>query len=217
MSYAQTFETRNGCLPLDYHGEPKSFKPRKWPEITPAMHEKIKRLYRDRVRCSGEIREFSKRHNIPRWKITKYAQRMGWIEKQRKEPDWSEGELRILHQSGHHSPEIIQKRLKKAGYARSVTGIVIKRKRERIPSNLNGQSARSLALCLGEDMHFVTRMIKTGLLKATKRSTNRTPQQGGDIWHIKDKDVREFILANPELIDLRKIEKHWFIDILTGI
>jgi hypothetical protein len=40
--------------------------------------------------------------------------------------------------------------------------------------NLKGQSARSLALCLGEDDHFVTNAIRKGLLKAEKRGTKRT-------------------------------------------
>ena len=45
---------------------------------------------------------------------------------------------------------------------------------------------------------------------------NRTPQQGGNAWLIKDKDVRDFIVNNVNLIDLRKVDKYWFVGLLTG-
>jgi len=86
----------------------------------------------------------------------------------------------------------------------------------RFLQNINGQSATSLAICLGEDSHFVLRAIRTGILKASKRIQNRTPQQGGNAWLIKDKDVREFIINNVNLIDLRKVDKYWFVGLLTG-
>lgn len=203
-------------LPYDYEEPLPSKRPRKWPPITPEIHEKIKSLYQNKVCCSGEVKEFSEKHGLPRWKISRYAQNMGWSAKQKKEPNWTDQELRILKQSAHHCPGVIQRRLKNKGYKRGVVGIVLKRKRMRYLQNINGQSARSLSICLGEDVHFVMRAIRGGLLKASRRIQKRTPQQGGNFYLIKDKDVRNFIINNIHMLDLRKVDKYWFVDILAN-
>jgi len=203
-------------LPYDYEEPLLSKKPRKWPPITLEMHKKIKQLYLNKRYCSGEVKKFARQHGLPRWKITRYAQRMGWIAKQKKAPVWTDREIRILKQNAHHSPETIQRRLKRIGFRRSLASIILKRKRMRFIANIDGQSANSLAMCLGEDGHFVTKMIKNGLLKAKRRIQNRTPQQGGNVYIIRDKDVKDFIVNNIHMIDLRKVDKYWFVDILTN-
>ena len=203
-------------IPMDYEGPPVSKKPRKWPTITPEMHVKIKSLYMNRVDCSGEIAEFADRYGLPRWKISRYAQDNGWLAKGKREPAWTDAELDVLKRNAHHSPIVIQKRLKAHGYTRSCTGIVLKRKRMRFLQNLPGQSATGLAMCLGEDNHFVLRAIRSGQLKAVKRELERTEQQGGNPWLIRDKDAREFIMDNLHMIDLRKVDKYWFVDLLVN-
>jgi hypothetical protein len=207
------FDMERGCIPYDY--EPPLKKTRAKYFITPEMHEKIKKLYQTRTINSGEVRTFAQKYKLPRWKVTRYATQHGWIGKTRKEPDWSETELNILEHNAHHCPERIQLRLRVAGFYRSVAGIVLKRKRMRYLQNINGNTATSLAMCLGEDNHFVLRHIKLGHLKAQRRIQNRTSQQGGPAYLIRDKDVKDFILKYPDLIDLRKVDKHWFISILT--
>lgn len=209
------FDTENNCWPLDYDAPKEKTKTRKHPPITPELHEKIRRLYQNKTECSGEVRDFAKKHKLPRWKITRYAIEKGWTAKQRKEPDWTEKELKLLERSAHHDPEVIRRNLKKAGFTRSITGISLKRKRMRFLQNLPGQSAQMLAMCLGEDVHFVLRHIKANRLKATRRKLNRTPQQGGNTYLIRDKDVKQFIVDYPEYIDLRKVDKFWFISLLT--
>lgn len=209
------YDTENQCWPLDYSPPLVSKKPRKWPAITPDMHEKIKRLYQEKSGHSGQVRDFAQRHGLPRWKITRYAQAQGWICKQKKEPSWSEAELRILNRSARHCPRVIQGRLKKAGYHRTETGIIMKLKRLRLRQNLEGQSARQIALCLGEDVHFVMRAIRSGQLKASRRQTNRTSRQGGDPYYITDKDIRDFVINHLYMIDLRKVDKYWFVDLLA--
>lgn len=192
----------------------RSFKPIKWP-ITSEIHEAIVRVYQ----CDtgdGQVRELARRFGYPRWKITRYAIQCGLIAKQKKEPDWTERELRILEHAAHRSPMIIQRRLLKAGYRRSEKGIILKRKRMRFLKNLEGMSATSLAQCLGVDNHFVTRAIHGGRLKATMRGTKRTEKQGGDTYYIKDNDIRTYILSWLGEIDIRKIDKWWFCDLLAS-
>lgn len=192
----------------------KSFKKIKY-VITPEIHEKIGRVYQE-MTGNNEVNELAARIGYPRHKITRYAIQQGWLATQKKEPDWTEAELKILEHLSYLSPEGIQKRLKKAGYSRSVTGIVLKRKRMRFLQNLNGQSMTQLAECFGVDGKTVQRWLLKGWLQAKRRGTNRTELQGGDAWYIKEKDVKNFIIENPELIDLRKVDKFWFIDVVAN-
>ena len=193
----------------------KSFKPVLFP-ITPEIHDAIVRVYR-RDTGNGQVAALALRLGYPRWKITRYAIHAGLIAKQKKEPNWSEREIHILELNAHRCPEIIQRKLKVAGFIRSVTGIVLKRKRERFLANLDGMTSRQVALGMGVDEHFVTRAIHAGRLKAKRRGTLRTEKQGGDIWYIKEKDIRDYILNWLNEIDIRKVNKYWFCDLLANI
>ena len=191
-------------------------------QATAEMDEEIRRVYREEVgmgSCSlGEHpqRELAQRFGWPRWKVGRRAQSLGLIATQAKQPDWSERELEILEQHAYKVPEMIQKHLKLNGFERSVTGIVLKRKRMRFLSNLEGQSATDLALCFGVDIKTVQRWILKGYLKAKKRGTHRTESQGGDMWWIREKDIVNFIKEYLDVIDLRKVEKWWFVGLLTA-
>lgn len=158
MNYAHDIDAggSRSDWPMDYRPEPESRRPRKHPTITPEMHECIKKLYLDAT-GNGEVRAFARRHGIPRWKISKYAQRHGWVSTTSKSPDWSDEEIRILERHAHLVEESIQRYLKRAGYSRTVTAITLKRRRMRLLQNLEGMSARMLAQCLGVDESFVRR------------------------------------------------------------
>lgn len=192
----------------------RSFKPIKYP-ITPEISEQIVKVYR-RDTGNGQVRALALQIGYPRWKITRYAIQVGLIAKQKKEPDWTEREIEILKRYAHLSPERIQIKLKMKGFSRSVTGIVLKRKRMRFLKNLNGMSATSLAECLGVDSHFILKAINAGRLKAEKRGTDRKEIQGGDIWFIKEKNILNYVLTWLPEIDIRKVDKYWFVSLLTG-
>jgi len=183
--------------------------------ITPHMVAQIKKVYQENT-GNGEVNELARRLGLPRWKVNRYAISQGWVAVQKREPAWTDRELRILEQSAHLQPNRIRLHLKRIGHNRTETAIAIKRKRLRLLQNLQGQSANQLAECFGIDAKTVTRWIQGGHLKARRRGTARTALQGGDMWFIKDLWVRQFILSCPEFVDLRKVDKFWFIDILTG-
>jgi hypothetical protein len=133
-----------------------------------------------------------------------------------KEAVWSQPELQLLERHGHLAPTGIQRKLAEAGYARSVAAIQIKLNRDRIKSNLPGYSACRLADALGVDVKKVLRWIHQGVLKAERRGTDRLPQQGGDTWWISEERVRRFVLRFPEEIDLARVEKIWFLNLVTN-
>ncbi len=183
--------------------------------FTPFMDAQIRAIYREGTTGKGEVRDLAKRLNLPRWRISRRARDLGVVETHIKEPEWCEKELDILKRSAHLCPERIQHNLKKAGFSRSTSGIFIKRKRMRFIQNLEGYSASAVAECFGLDVKAITRWIEYGYLKASRRGTLRTALQGGDMWYIKEKAIREFIIANVGQIDIRKVDKYWLVDILT--
>jgi hypothetical protein len=132
-----------------------------------------------------------------------------------KEPVWSPEEVALLERWGHLTDPVIQRKLKSAGYQRSVNAIHLKLKRLRIKQNLDGYSACSLAAAFGVDPHKITTWVRRGMLRATHRGTERTERQGGDTFWITHKAVRGFVLAYPDEVDLRKVEKWWFLDLIT--
>jgi hypothetical protein len=133
-----------------------------------------------------------------------------------KEHSWSAAEEDLLAKWGHLGPAAIQRRLARAGYQRSCAAIQVKLVRLRIKRNLDGYSACTLAHAFGVDVHRVSYWIRRGLLRAHRRGTDRTVTQGGDMWWIPLSAVRQFIMRAPEEIDLARVEKFWFLDLLTG-
>ncbi len=183
--------------------------------ITEQMHNKIKDVYLNQTQ-RGSVKELAVSLNIPICKISKYAMMEGWTPVSKKDVRWTKKELKILKSYAHYTPKIIQLKLKNNGFSRTEAAIVQKRKRKRLLSNLKGQSAHSLAECFGVDTHAITRIIKQKKLNAKKRLSNRTEKQGGDAWYIKDRDIKKYIIENIHEIDLRKVDKYWFVDILTN-
>ena len=77
-------------------------------------------------------------------------------------------------------------------------------------------SATAVAKILGVDGKTVTVWLLKGWLKAVKRPTRRLAQQGGDPWSVERAELRRFIAENPERIDLRKVDKLAFVELLVG-
>ena len=185
--------------------------------FTPEVDDQIRKLYQNKVGMKsvaykGYVRDLAEKLNMPRWRVSRRAAELGLLPVQKKEPVWAEKELKILERHAHKTPPRIQIHLKKAGYQRSQQGIFLKRKRMRFLRNLNGYSARSVALCFGIDDHSVVRWVEQGWLKAKRRGTERTIN---DHYLIKNKWIRKFIKENVAVIDFRKVDKYWLVDLLT--
>ena len=151
---------------------------------------------------------------ITHWALKKRARELGLARP--KELPWSEPELDILARYAWMSDERIRLKLKAAGYSWSATGIHLKLRRMKFKHDPSFYSANGLAQALGIDSHAVSRWIRRGHLRAQRRGTARGEQQHGDIYLIREKDVRRFILEHPTEIDLRKVDQLWFLDLLTN-
>lgn len=149
----------------------------------------------------------------PRWWVSKRALKLGLVVPRFREPEWSEAELSLIVHQAHKHPKTLQLVLKRAGYARTEAAIVVKLKRlgadRTDPDHLN---ANQLASLMGVDRKRVTAWITKGWLKAKRRQASALD----DFWWIHRKDIRAFIIDNVAAVDLRKVEKFWFVDLLAG-
>lgn len=192
---------------------PHDWKPQKGKTkyyITPVMHERIREFYRGNAGKDGRDR-LAGSLGIPPWKVTRYAINHGWVAKHPKEPTWSEAELVLLHRWAHLSPPIIRQKMVAAGHNRSATAIMLKLKRTHARAGIHGESATSLAACMGVDSKTIIRAITQGKLPASKRGTDRER----DIYYIRWRDIRRYLIDYISEIDIRKVDKFWFVDMLT--
>ncbi len=182
---------------------------------TPDLDKKIKDAYLRQRR--GDRRALAAVTHAIGWSKSAVARRGAALCLTRaKEYHWSPIEEQLLERFGHLTAPAIQRHLARAGFQRSCAAIQLKVTRMRIKQNLDGYSACALAQALGVDVHKVCLWIKRGFLQAEPRHTNRGKEQGGDTWWITIGAVRRFILRYPEEIDLARVEKLWFLDLLTG-
>lgn len=178
------------------------------------------------VRCyqsnpeKGAVKALANRLRRPYWWVKKRASYLGVAQPAlsgNKEPEWSRAEVELLEKHSHKHPGVIAKIFRNNGYRRTATAIVVKRKRLGYSNlDIDHYTATQLAGEFGVDIKVVTRWIEKGWLKATRRGTERTVQQGGDMWWIKRKDIRTFIVDSIGIIDIRKVDKTWFVDLLVA-
>ncbi|MBA4751449.1 MAG: hypothetical protein H2055_04365 [Sphingopyxis sp.] len=175
----------------------------------------IRRIYQ-RTPGKGDIKDLAFAVGRPRWWVTKRATRLGLVTPRFKEPAWTDVERDIVRDNFHRSPKSIQRMLKRAGYERTETAIMVMGKRlgatREDPLHL---TARGLADLMGVDPTTVAGWISRGLLKAKRRGTGRCSAQGGDQHRIHLRDVRSFIIDNAATVDIRKVDKFWFIDLVA--
>jgi len=202
-----------------------------WPLFDPKSEQarRFKRLHRPTEEIDRQITTAYQKYRMgdrsalaflsaklkwPRYAICKRGAELGLA--RTKEHSWTCAEESVLIKFGHLSWTGIQKKLSDAGYKRTVAAISLKSIRLKVKQNLDGYSANSLALGFGVDVHKILTWIQRGLLHAERRGTARTKEQGGDTWWIERRQVKSFVLRNPEEVDLTRVEKFWFLDLITN-
>lgn len=145
---------------------------------------------------------------VPRWVVQRRARDLGLVKP--KEKPWSISDVNYLETYRHTMP--IKTLARKLG--RSVEAVVKKSTQLGYRKNGVGYTEGSLAAALGVSTFWVGNRIKRGLLHARVRGTERTPQQGGDMYLITDRDLIAFLRDHTFEIDLRKVDQVWFLDLL---
>lgn len=204
------------------HRHKPGTKPEKYP-ISSEIDQQIIEVYQTKVgfascRISGPVAELAQKTGLPRWKITRRAAQLGLIQRSREAyRAWAEEELQIIRANAQFSHITIQRKLKAAGFARSETAVKVKLTRMGGCSLIEGHySAAVVAEKFGVDVRSVARWIHKGFLPARLKGTSRTDQQGGDAYVIARDDLRRFVVDMVSIIDFRKINKWWVVELLTG-
>lgn len=186
---------------------------------TRADHDALIAQHYANAQPRGAGKALARRIGRPAWYISHRAAELGLRERAEKGQEWSEAELELLDEHAHLSPQQIQKHLARAGYKRTQMAITVRRGRLRIgigtARELAGlYNAAQLALLLGVERSAPARWIRTGLLTAKRRGTARAEEI--DQYDITRTNIRKFITQNPDRIDLRRVNKLWFIEVLGG-
>ena len=186
----------------------------------------MRRKYVHTAETDAVIRAVYQDASMYRVKSVRVAvQRLGWpagLIKSRaaflglcrtKELPWSNDELLLLDKWVHLHPRRIQLRMQAAGFRRTVGAIVQKRRDLDLLSCVDGYSAKQLGGLFGIDSHVIARWIEKGWLGGERRSDHHAT--GRDEWFIKHAAVYRFAVEHPNEYDLGKLNRAWFVDLLT--
>jgi hypothetical protein len=144
--------------------------------------------------------------------VRRTAAHLGIAAPRHKMPNWTTAEDAVLQDAPHLGLSALGKRLKAAGFTRSETGIAVRLKRLQL-SQLDPDihSARDLALLMGVDTASVRNWIAREGLQATRK-----PGSEQSTWRIARKHVRAWVLTHVDMVDIRRVDKWWFVELLAG-
>ena len=132
---------------------------------------------------------------------------------------WLEDEDAIINECIELGLSIntMHKRLRTAGFNRSLSAINARMCRLELCINRNWWTASDVAKLLGADEHVVVRHINAGLLKAERRGGNRRLSDAPaemKMWAITPDNLRSFMLEHPGRWDHRRMQKETLLDLL---
>lgn len=198
--------------------------------ITPEIHDRLKYIYgfqnvkrANRPIDAPTVRDYAAELSVSlgvevgHHTLCQYAAKQGWVEP--KEPVWSRAELKLLEKYAHLSPVIIQKHFVAAGFKRTVTAIRLTRKRRKAHKGAPYYSASAVTKLLGVDSHHFARYLLLKYPSELKFEMKGSARLGGQhadtkLFHIDI--LREFFFNHPEEIDLAKVDKIWFLWLITN-
>lgn len=134
---------------------------------------------------------------------------------QDKSPDWTEKEIQILTDMiNEYSPLTIARRLN-----RSVNAVMVKSKRLGLKRRYrNGWFIkREVCEICGVDHKKVQCWIDKGWLKASWHTENKQQKGGQAMWHIAERDFRDFIINHHSELQGRNVDLFQVIYLLVAI
>lgn len=209
---------RANILGLASSPSKKAGVPRQRWRSSPQIDAIIQRVYQSTPE-KNDIQRLAQVVGRPRWWVSKRAQALGFVAPRFAPLPWSEAEDAFIAERAAVSAPNIRHQMARRGWHRTATAIVVRLKVLGQATGRNADdnhyTATGLAKLMGVDAKTVTRWIDKGWLKARRRGTGRVAAQGGDEHWVRRRDARAFIIENAAAVDLRKVEKFWFIDLLA--
>lgn len=156
---------------------------------------------------SERIDELQRRLGVPRGIVQKWAFELGVT--RHMERGWTPEQVEYLRQ--HFRKDKAVDIAKHLGHTVSS----VRYKANRLGLSQTRDDCYTLtALCegLGRSHKQAKRWADQGWIKGERRANSTS----NDPWTFTAKNIHDFIIAHPEEIDLRRVDKFWFIDILAG-
>lgn len=181
-----------------------------WPH-DPHIDQQIRFAHQQPPKKGG-VEKLARLVGRPTWWVSKRARELGLVTPRFREPAWSDAELAIVEATRELSSEATQRALARAGFKRTITAVVVKRKRLgiHVPERVGLYSTGEIADLLGYERSTVIRWIRLGYLRA--RNT--------DAGHFADDaSLRRFLIEHPLQVDLRRLpmaNRPWFVQMLAG-
>lgn len=189
--------------------------------ISPELDARIREEWATMdARKKGEVARVADVLMVPRWWLSTRAMALGLaIPRVTKEPPWSAAELVLIRKVPLHNPDRCAVIFREHGFLRTPAAIMNKAKRLSISRRYTKTlTAFKCATILGVDSKSFGKWILKGIVQATKREeSKRLPQQGGVPWEIERAYFRQWVIDNLEMIDIRKVDKFAFVDLLTNV
>lgn len=161
--------------------------------------------------------ELARQLGEPRWLISQRCNKLGLTRPRKKEPPWTAAEDELMKRIPLYDADKCSEIFRAHGFNRTATAIRVRAKRLSLSCRQQGTfSARTAAKVIGWDNKTVCEYCLKGLIKSSRRKTNRLPQQGGDPHSIERADLRQFVIENLELIDFRRVDKFTLVDLLVS-
>ena len=183
---------------------------------SPEIDAQITLVYQTRTDRGSRV-ALARNIGRPHWWVTRRARELGLQVPRFRQENWTPEEDELLEETIHKSLIAAAAAFKRRGFARSETAIQIRRKRLGVkPVDHGYYTASQLATVLGVDPKTIARWIEREGLPATRRGTKRTDEQHGDHHWIHVRSLRGWIGEHAQLIDLRKVDRFWFIDLMMG-
>jgi len=189
---------------------------------TPALDAAITEAYLGDDTLQA-LKNLSRLTGRPRAWFTNRAAVLGLSRPKFREPDWCDAELAILDAKAHLSPGYIRELLRDAGYRRTVNAIVIKLRRRRGWQREKADSRYSklmLMECFGVSGGVLSRWAADYGLKVEREwrmaGDRHEPPSPKAEWNVRASELRRFVADNVAIIDFRKVDKFWLVDLLTS-
>ncbi len=165
----------------------------------------------------GAVEALASELGVRRHTVTKRAIALGPTVLQRKEPPWTAVEEALLLKAPLNDLQAAVKFFAAYGFRRSPTSIAVRCSRLKVSRRRQDVfSATTASKVLGVSATTIASWCVANLLSAEHSSTRRLPQQGGDTWTITRPELRRFIIDQLDRIDIRKVDKHAFVELLIG-
>ena len=173
--------------------------PQKW-----MLDERGRRMIIERYDGSSKcIASLQRSLKVPRYVIRQWARELKLTKtKDAGYSHWAPDEIAYLEQ--HINSKSIEDIAKHLGRSKGAVQIKISTLGIGVS---DGYSLSDISDGFGCSRTTVDKWVKDGKLKGTRRVFDPTT------WNFTEAQIRDFIRSHPEEIDLRRVDKLWFLDV----